>query len=272
VFAGMPSVWHHEIRAAAACGVAVFGAASMGALRAAELPQHMTPVGLIANKYVSGEWNDDADVALLHADKSDDYRPLTVPQVNVWATLQRAVREKTVPLAVSKKLLQASAAMFYQDRTWERITALLSDKYRASFAQFLNSSTVDQKALDAAECLRVAWAHRGTQSAGQSAVPFSAFVRNNRIGPTLGTASTREAQKTLVISRIATLNGLQAGEPLVRQQLKWLDTQGLAADEAYALAEHLALEAMVLQGAQRFFPDGFSHREAAQLASRLKTR
>ena len=35
VFESTPSVWHHELRAALASGIAVFGASSMGALRAA---------------------------------------------------------------------------------------------------------------------------------------------------------------------------------------------------------------------------------------------
>ncbi|MET0402172.1 MAG: TfuA-like protein, partial [Cystobacter sp.] len=40
VFEAQPSVWHHEVLAALDAGVAVFGGASMGALRAAELAPH----------------------------------------------------------------------------------------------------------------------------------------------------------------------------------------------------------------------------------------
>ncbi len=45
------AVWHKEILAALAAGAAVFGAASMGALRAAECaPFGMVPVGSIARR------------------------------------------------------------------------------------------------------------------------------------------------------------------------------------------------------------------------------
>src|SRR3712207_1538240 len=48
VFEAQPSVWHHELLAALETGLAVFGGASMGALRAAELAEHgMVGVGRI---------------------------------------------------------------------------------------------------------------------------------------------------------------------------------------------------------------------------------
>ena len=52
VFESVPAVWHHELRAALASGVPVFGAASMGALRAAELwRQGMLGIGRIFEWY-----------------------------------------------------------------------------------------------------------------------------------------------------------------------------------------------------------------------------
>ncbi len=52
VFEGAPSVWHHELRAALAAGVTVFGASSMGALRAAELrDEGMIGVGQVYEQY-----------------------------------------------------------------------------------------------------------------------------------------------------------------------------------------------------------------------------
>ena len=56
VFEGRPSVWHHELLDALDAGVAVFGGASMGALRAAELAGHgMVGVGEIHRAYATGE-------------------------------------------------------------------------------------------------------------------------------------------------------------------------------------------------------------------------
>ena len=66
VFESAPSVWHHELLAAHASGITLLGASSMGALRAAELPGVVTPIGEIARRFAAGTWNDDAAVALLH--------------------------------------------------------------------------------------------------------------------------------------------------------------------------------------------------------------
>src|SRR3954452_8807487 len=50
------AVWHKEILMALAAGVTVFGAASMGALRASECEAFgMIPVGDIARRYCTGE-------------------------------------------------------------------------------------------------------------------------------------------------------------------------------------------------------------------------
>ena len=85
VFEAQPSVWHHELLAALEAGVAVFGGASMGALRAAELAAHgMVGVGQHLRRGTgTGVLVDDSEVALLHADAEHGYRPLTVPLVNV---------------------------------------------------------------------------------------------------------------------------------------------------------------------------------------------
>ncbi|WP_411196226.1 TfuA-like protein, partial [Rhizobium sp.] len=61
-------VRHKEILHALSLGVAVFGAASMGALRAAEChPFGMIGIGRIFEDYRTGRLVDDAAVALMHA-------------------------------------------------------------------------------------------------------------------------------------------------------------------------------------------------------------
>src|SRR5437870_2197748 len=90
VFESRPSVWHHEILDALDSGVQVFGGASMGALRAAELHSFgMVGVGRIFRWYRDEVIIDDSEVALLHAGAEHAWRPLTVPLVNVrWAAQQ----------------------------------------------------------------------------------------------------------------------------------------------------------------------------------------
>ena len=92
LFDTTPSVWHHEILLALDAGVAVFGAASMGALRAAELAAHgVVGVGRIFRWVRDGVIDDDAEVALLHGDAEHGYRPLTLPLANVRPAPVRVV-------------------------------------------------------------------------------------------------------------------------------------------------------------------------------------
>src|SRR5216110_1776771 len=66
-FQSVPAVRHKEILWAMAKGIHVFGSASMGALRAAELwPFGMEGVGRVFGAYRDGLIEDDDEVALTH--------------------------------------------------------------------------------------------------------------------------------------------------------------------------------------------------------------
>ena len=87
------AVWHKEILYALSEGVIVGGAASMGALRAAECaPFGMVGIGEIFRQYQCGELVDDSDVALVHATEEFGFQPLSEPRVNVLATLDEMMR------------------------------------------------------------------------------------------------------------------------------------------------------------------------------------
>jgi len=88
VFAMRPAVWHKEILLLLARGFRVIGAASMGALRAAELaPFGMIGVGAIFTAYARGRLTGDDEVAVTHAPVVLGSRPLSLAQVDVRATL-----------------------------------------------------------------------------------------------------------------------------------------------------------------------------------------
>jgi hypothetical protein len=79
VFHQSMSVWHKEIGYALMRGVAVIGAASMGALRAAEMHRYgVVGVGKIFEMYRDGEEND-ALVALKF--DPETYRPISEPPI-----------------------------------------------------------------------------------------------------------------------------------------------------------------------------------------------
>ena len=93
VFETAAAVWHKEIVYALAAGVSVFGAASIGALRAVELePFGMIGIGDIFRAYRDGKIEDDDEVAVQHGPAELGFLPLTEAMVNVRATLDAATR------------------------------------------------------------------------------------------------------------------------------------------------------------------------------------
>ena len=87
-FESTRAVWHKEILYALSRGAKVAGAASMGALRAAECAAFgMIGIGRIFEQYAEGALTDDSDVALVHGPEELGYMALSEPRVNVLATL-----------------------------------------------------------------------------------------------------------------------------------------------------------------------------------------
>src|SRR5688572_25122311 len=123
-FEDVAAVWHKEILYALEQGVQVFGAASMGALRAAECADFgMIGIGTVFERYWSGELVDDAAVAQLHAPPEFDYAPLTEALVNVEATTERFLKLRAVTKAEAASLDASARALFFKERTWPRILA-----------------------------------------------------------------------------------------------------------------------------------------------------
>jgi len=108
---------HKEIIAMLRRGVAVFGAASLGALRAAELEAYgMVGLGRVFAAYRSGELDADADVAVLQADAEHHHRALTVAQVTVRFGVRALVAAGAVTPEDGARLIDASAALHFTER------------------------------------------------------------------------------------------------------------------------------------------------------------
>lgn len=136
VFGFVPSVWHKEILFALKSGVRVMGAASLGALRAAECaPFGMEVIGAIATSYFDGSRIEDADVCLVHAPGELDFMPLTEPLVDVEATVEAMRQAKLVRAGEAEALLAAARSIYFADRTIEALTLTaglpeLASRYR----------------------------------------------------------------------------------------------------------------------------------------------
>ncbi|MEM7222023.1 MAG: TfuA-like protein [Pseudomonadota bacterium] len=154
-FHGVPSVWHKEILWAISQGVPVFGAASMGALRAAELAQFgMIGIGRIFEGYRDGILEDDDEVAVLHGPEELGFTALSEPLVNIRATLEKAQSEGLVGEETARSLLEMAKATYFPERSWEKLLAASADLPGAARLEaWLAEGRVDQKRLDALEML-----------------------------------------------------------------------------------------------------------------------
>ncbi len=287
VFESQPSVWHHELRAALASGVAVFGASSMGALRAAELwREGMIGVGEIFRSYRDGKRLDDADVALLHADAEHHFKPLSLPQVNVDHALALARAQKVVGAADLRKLAAASAAIHYHQRTWASVLGALKADARARFEHWLASTDTDLKAADARAALTAAaeWIASGAPAPAVQGCAASSHVRRRRLLDAVPGALARvEAAKDAealadagtrrkLLAGWARAMGVTADPAKVERWLATVPPTGNAPDEAYRLAEDLALEEELLRAPEHWLADGPTRLEGLADQAKLEGR
>jgi hypothetical protein len=127
-FSQVPAVWHKEIMLALSQGCRVIGAASMGALRAAELADFgMEGVGWVFEQYRRGDLQDDDEVALVHADAALGYRPLSLALVNLRYLLTTGLCPEPLQSLLSW-LICALKSEFYPRRTLERCQLLLQSQ------------------------------------------------------------------------------------------------------------------------------------------------
>ncbi len=154
-FDGVPSVWHKEILWALEQGIPVFGSASMGALRAAELADFgMIGVGRVFEDYLSGTITDDDEVAVLHGPAELGFMPLSEPMVSIRATLSKAQMAKVVSDMEAQALLTAAEALHYRERAWDNVIAAAGDGLALEeFQNWLPGGQVDAKGDDAREML-----------------------------------------------------------------------------------------------------------------------
>jgi hypothetical protein len=124
-FETVPSVWHKEILVAMSQGVHVFGASSMGALRAAELHSFgMEGVGRIFESYRTGELEDDDEVAIAHGPADSTFLCLSEAMVNIRDALQAAIAAGIVSSEIASKLVVIAKRLYYPDRCYSRVLEL----------------------------------------------------------------------------------------------------------------------------------------------------
>ncbi|NVO58349.1 hypothetical protein HW561_21415 [Rhodobacteraceae bacterium B1Z28] len=142
-------IWQREILSALDAGVEIFGASSMGALRALELaPYGMVGLGEVFRQFESGGIEGDDEVALSHGPAEMGYIELSVPLVDLrWAVGEIFGNEPQ-----TGNLIEQVKSWGHVERTVERIVAaadrlgLNGAELRHSLADRTRLKTLDARA------------------------------------------------------------------------------------------------------------------------------
>jgi hypothetical protein len=159
-FEHTPSVRHKEILLALSRRVRVYGASSMGALRAAELHSFgMIGVGHVFERFRDGLSTRDDEVAIAHADAEQRFRRLSEALVNIRDGLARARALGHVSERTEAALLAWATAQHYPHRSWPLLYQAgqaggLPQGQLESLRAFVEREQPDLKRDDALELLR----------------------------------------------------------------------------------------------------------------------
>ena len=126
-FGNTPSVWHKEIMFVISKGAEVVGAASTGALRAAELaPYGMRGIGNIYRLYRRASIADDDEVCVTHAIEELDFMPLSEPMISIRYTLRDLRHAGIVSDAEEKAIAADLKTAHFSERTLDQVRAAIA--------------------------------------------------------------------------------------------------------------------------------------------------
>ena len=225
-FQWTPSVWHKEILWAIDKGVHVFGAASMGALRAAELaPFGMRGVGRIFEAYRDGvladcggaPFEDDDEVAVIHGPAETGYIAASEAMVNIRYTLAKAESAGVISDPSREHLVMIAKTMFFPERNYElllqsALTAGVPEHELAALRAWLPSERINQKRLDALAMLETMRHFLASDPpAARANFLFEHTTLWDRAIADLRPTAAHDAQETCVLEELR-LNGVRYNE------------------------------------------------------------
>lgn len=157
VFCERPAVWHREILAALEAGIPVWGAASMGALRAVECAAFgMIGKGRIVDAYRAGRYSpfadpfdDDDEVAVLHGPPELGSPALSDALVDLRETLARAESAGAIDATVRDAVARRLKATFFAERRFDDLLATVEELAGAAAAAAVATQRCSQKREDA---------------------------------------------------------------------------------------------------------------------------
>jgi hypothetical protein len=155
VFHQNSAVGHKEILNVMKNGIEVYGASSMGALRASELDSlGMVGVGYCYEQYASGNVDSDDEVAVML--DSESLEALSIPLISMRYVFDNAVTENIISESEKDELLNIAKKTFYPKRNYGQTLAesnLDNDK-KGNLINFIRESK-DIKKEDAKDLLNL---------------------------------------------------------------------------------------------------------------------
>ena len=153
VFHQNSAVGHKEILKAIDSGIKVFGASSMGALRASELDTlGMTGIGYVYEQYATGNVASDDDVAVML--DSETLEALSEPLINMDYVFTNAASENIITQDEKDELIRIAKSTFYPKRNYSQTLneSDLDDDKKSELINFIRTSP-DIKKEDAKELI-----------------------------------------------------------------------------------------------------------------------
>jgi hypothetical protein len=156
-FGKVPAVRHKEILWTLATGISIFGAASMGAIRAAELSSiGMRGHGFIFRWYSLTAFADDDEVAVAMTPSELGAEPLSEALINIRLTLRRAERHGVFSGGQRHALEEIARTTHFVDRSYRGLVEGGRVQGRGSwdgamdrFERWLARHAIDRKREDA---------------------------------------------------------------------------------------------------------------------------
>ncbi|WP_411115052.1 TfuA-like protein [Streptomyces sp. 029-5] len=304
VYHHTPAVRHKEIIWALGRGVRVVGAASIGALRAAELaPCGMVGVGEIYDAYAAGTIEGDDEVAVGQSTDAD-MRSVTWPLVNLRHVLKLAKAAGVITTDTAAEVLGELRDVYYPHRSLTAVLVISRRRGAEHFARWLTARLAedrhfgDLKRADALRALKTALSLAGTPASPPSALVWR--TRHFRAWANMFAVETVEGVHLVTRHRItyqqlfdpqfkglwwdylSTAVASAAGLPrslacaVIRPETDLTDQDTVArllvretsADRA-AVARYVALNEETARSHQGFFPDAIKNSVARRLLASL---
>lgn len=181
------SIWHKEVCLALELGIEVYGAASMGALRASELHQiGMIGIGQIFEDFKNGTLNDDDEVAVIHQSQDEGFVAVNDAMINIRQTLKDLVSDRVLSTEIATTLEKAAKNQFYPNRNFldlietnEALSSIERDNILKWLSQKGMSDVKKQDAILALKTLKAICQERNDKSSDSLALekmPMTKFI------------------------------------------------------------------------------------------------